>query len=64
MAKRIGSGGRPPPGSPQGSHSRQLNLTIPLDLFDRLEKFCEDDERAKSWVIQKALEAWLDGRGY
>ena len=64
MAKRIGSGGRPPLGSPQGSHSRQLNLTIPLDLFDRLEKFCEDDERAKSWVIQKALEAWLDGRGY
>jgi hypothetical protein len=32
--------------------------------MERLEKFCEEDERAKSWAIQKALEAWLDGKGY
>ena len=64
MAKRIGSGGRPPLGYPQGSHSRQLNLTIPLDLFDRLEKFCEDDERSKSWAVQKAIDKWLTEKGY
>lgn len=64
MAKRIGSGGRPPLGSPQGSHSRQLNLTIPLGLFDRLEKFCEDDERSKSWAVQKAIDKWLTEKGY
>lgn len=64
MAKRIGSGGRPPLGSPQGSHSRQLNLTIPLDLFDRLEKFCEDDERSKFWAVQKVIDKWLTEKGY
>lgn len=63
-AKRTGSGGRPPLGSPQGSRSRQLNLTIPNTLHDRLEKFCTDDERAKSWVVQKALDVWLTERGY
>ena len=64
MAKRTGSGGRPPYGTPQGSKSRQLNLTIPLDLNARLEKFCEDDERAKSWAVQKALDKWLSEKGY
>ena len=64
MAKRNGSGGRPPLGTPQGRHSKQLNLTIPLELNARLEKFCEDDERAKSWAVQKALDVWLSQRGY
>lgn len=36
MAKRNGSGGRPPFGTPQGRHSKQLNLTIPLELNARL----------------------------
>ena len=62
--KRTGSGGRPPLGSPQGSKSRQLNLTIPEDLYARLEKYCEDDERAKSWAVQKALNVWPTERGY
>lgn len=64
MAKRTGSGGRPPFSTPQGRHSKQLNLTIPLDLNARLEKFCEDDERAKSWAVQKALDVWLSEKGY
>ena len=64
MAKRTGSGGRPPFGTPKGRHSKQLNLTIPLELNARLEKFCEDDERAKSWAVQKALDVWLSERGY
>ena len=38
MAKRIGSGGRPPLGSPPREKSTQLNLTIPADLRRRLEK--------------------------
>ena len=29
-----------------------------------IEKFCEDDERAKSWAVQKALDKWLSERGY
>lgn len=62
--KRNGSGGRPALGTAQGKHSKQLNLTIPLDLHERLERFCADDERAKSWAVQKALDKWLTERGY
>ena len=38
--------------------------TCPPDIHARLVKYCEDEERAKSWVIQKALDAWLKERGY
>ena len=37
MAKRIGSGGRPPIGSPPVDKCTQLNLTIPGTLRDRLK---------------------------
>ena len=62
--ERKGSGGRPRFGTPRTEKCDRLNITITQTLHERLEKFCEDDERAKSWVIQKALEAWLDGKGY
>ena len=64
MARRIGSGGRPPLGSPPTDKCTQLNLTIPGNLKERLEKFCEADERSKSWAVQKALDQWLTERGY
>lgn len=38
--------------------------SCPPDIYARLEKFCQDEERAKSWVIQKALDVWLQDRGY
>lgn len=38
--------------------------TCPPDLYARLEKYCDDEERAKSWCIQKALEMWLSSKGY
>lgn len=62
--KRNGSGGRPLLGSPPEEKSERLNLTIPHDLNERLTKFCIDDERARSWVVQKALDVWLTERGY
>lgn len=62
--QRKGSGGRPRYGSPRTVPCERVNVTITQDLLARLEKYCEDEERAKSWVIQKALEAWLDGKGY
>ena len=64
MAQRRGSGGRPMLGTPSQEPSERLNLTIPHDLNVRLEKFCEDDERARSWVVQKALDKWLSEKGY
>ena len=38
--------------------------TCPPDLHARLVKYCEDEERAKSWVIQKELDAWRTNKGY
>lgn len=64
MAKRIGSGGRPLLGTPPEPRYERLNLTIPPDINERLNKYCEDEERARSWVTQKALDAWLKERGY
>ncbi len=64
MATRRGSGGRPMLGVPRGERADKLNLTIPHDLHERLIKYCEDDERAKSWAVQKALDKWLSEKGY
>lgn len=58
MAKRTGSGGRPPFGTPQGRHSKQLNLTIPLELNARLENF------AKMMNVQsrgQCRKPWMSG---
>ena len=38
--------------------------TCPPALHARLVKYCEDEERAKNRVIQKALDAWLTNKGY
>lgn len=40
------------------------NITLPPSLNERLDKFMKDEERPRSWVIQKALDKWLSERGY
>ena len=32
---------------------RRINITLPPETAERLKKYCEEDERAKSWVINK-----------
>lgn len=64
MAQRRGSGGRPAFGSPERELYERLQLTLPPELNARLTKYCDDDERAKSWVVQKALDKWLTEKGY
>ena len=63
--ERKGSQGRIPE-SKRPSHKlfQKINCTIDPDTFDRLEQYCEDNERARSWVIQKALADWLKSQGY
>ncbi|MES2677596.1 MAG: DUF6290 family protein [Pseudomonadota bacterium] len=43
-----------------------LTFRIPADLEKVLEKFCEEEDRTKSWLIKKALqeklEDWQDYR--
>lgn len=54
------------PDSRSADYQKFINdrYTCPPELHSRLVKFCEDVERAKSWVIQKALDAWLTNKGY
>ena len=63
--QRKGSSGRIPD-SHADRYQKFVNdrYTCPPELHARLVKFCEDEERAKSWVIQKALDAWLTNKGY
>ena len=63
--QRRGSSGRIPD-SRADRYQKFVNdrYTCPPELHARLVKFCEDEERAKSWVIQKALDAWLTNKGY
>ena len=43
---------------------QRVQATIDPDTFERLEKFCKDEERARSWVIQKAVAMFLESKGY
>lgn len=50
----------------KSAHKTYVNerYTCPPDIHDRLLAYCNDEERAKSWVIQKALDMWLTSKGY
>ena len=63
--ERRGSSGRIPD-SKRSQHQlfQKVNVTIDPETFERLEKFCADNERARSWVIQKAVSDWLTSKGY
>lgn len=70
MATRKGDAGRPGiPANPTEDWKPhevyvRLNITLDPELDNRLERFCHEEERAKSWVIRKALESYLNGKGY
>lgn len=43
---------------------QRLNITMPPSILSRLDSFCQEEERSRSWVIHKAVDEWLKGRGY
>ena len=43
---------------------QRVNVTFPPSLLKRLDKFMKDQDRPRSWCIQKAVEEWLKGQGY
>lgn len=57
------NGGRSLRGIEESGYIR-LQITIPPSINERLEKYREDEERPRSWVIQKALDEWLKKKGY
>lgn len=62
--RKGGSGRVPDKARERHRIFQKVNVSIDPDIFDRLENFCADEERARSWVIQKALDAYLESKGY
>lgn len=56
-------GGRSLKGIEEEGYVR-YNISLPPSLSQRLEKYREDEERPRSWIIQKALDDWLKKKGY
>ena len=42
----------------------RTNVSFPPSLLNRLDKMCKDEDRPRSWMIQKAVDKWLKDRGY
>ena len=55
--------GRPRLGS-SAPHVIKFSTSLPPDLYERLERYCADEERDKAWCLKKAIEKWLSEKGY
>ena len=58
------NGGRNLRGIEDMSGFKDYHISLPNSIIERLEKFMKDEERPRSWVIQKALDEWLKKKGY
>ena len=43
---------------------QRVNVTFPPSLLKRLDKYMKDQDRPRSWCIQKAVEKWLEEQNY
>ena len=57
------NGGRSLRGIEEEGYQR-FNISLPPSIAERLEKYRQDEDRPRSWVIQKALDEWLKKKGY
>ena len=64
MPKANTERGRPRFGDAKKPPVIKFSTSLPPDIFARLDKFCEDEERDRSYAIKKALDVWLKERGY
>ena len=37
----------------------KMSISFEPDQYKRLMEYCEQEERAVSWVVRKALDKWL-----
>ena len=58
------NGGRSLRGIEETGGYQKYNISLPPSIIARLEKFMKEEERNRSWTIQKALDEWLAKRGY
>ena len=45
---------------PEGTKSIRINITLPPELDQQLKEYAAREDRSVSWIIQRALRAWLD----
>lgn len=43
---------------------QRINVTMPPSTLARLDKYMRDEDRNRSWCIQKAVDEWLKKKGY
>lgn len=41
---------------------RTTSVYLPVDLLDELDELADRMERSRTWIVEKAIRAWLDGR--
>lgn len=58
------NGGRNLRGIEDMSGFTALHISLPNSIRERLEKFMKDEDRNRSWCIQRALDEWLKKKGY
>lgn len=58
------NGGRSLRGIEETGGYKKFNITLPPSIIQRLEKYMTEQERNRSWTIQKALDEYLTTRGY
>lgn len=56
-------GGRSRMGEEEQGYTR-FQIALPPSITERLTKYMEEEERPRSWCIQKALDMWLKDKGY
>lgn len=57
------NGGRSLRGIEETGYTK-YNITLPPSIIERLEKYMKEEDRNRSWTIQKALDEYLKKRGY
>ena len=56
-------GGRSLRGIEESGYTK-YNITLPPSIIERLDKYMKEEDRNRSWTIQKALDEYLKKRGY
>ena len=56
-------GGRSLRGIEEQGYER-YQISVPPSIHARLEKYRKENERPRSWCIQKSLDEWLKKQGY
>lgn len=58
------NGGRSRRGEEETGNYQCYHVSLPPSIIERLEKCMKEEERPRSWIIQKALDEWLKKKGY